>query len=286
MTRFVYLVDTHVGAAPMEFQMQQGYPERLPELLDALSEWMVIRGDVDFVLHGGDLVDRASDANIARAAELFRLDVPMYLCLGNHDVTRPDSVDAWRDAAPEFFPDGSPSYAIETGDCVVHVLPNQWQQTPYSWQDKQDPHFLGEQVAQLATGIATRPDATHLLATHSPVFGLPPEQTGKANPFHAPPQSFTTQVVDLMKQFPQVRCVLGAHNHMNMHVEEGGVDYVTVSAFVETPFEFKLFEVDGDSIAMSTVNLADRLDWRGEYNQDRAFVQGRPVDRGFARKVK
>ena len=78
-----------------------------------------------------------------------------------------------------------------------------------------------------------------------------------------------------------VTCVLGAHSHVNMKREINGVNYITVSSFVETPFEFKLFEVTSDSVSMKTHNLLDRIDFRADYNWDNTFVQGRACDRSF-----
>ena len=48
---------------------------------------MDAHGPVDFVLHGGDMIDSTREEHIDRAAEMFRLSVPVYLCLGNHDLT-------------------------------------------------------------------------------------------------------------------------------------------------------------------------------------------------------
>ena len=36
MTRFLYIADTHLGAAPMGYRQQPGYPERLGEIVRAL----------------------------------------------------------------------------------------------------------------------------------------------------------------------------------------------------------------------------------------------------------
>ena len=80
-------------------------------------------------------------------------------------------------------------------------------------------------------------------------------------------------------------CVLGAHNHLNMCVEQDSVDYVTASSLVEAPFEFKLFELTPTEMTMSTISLADSLDVDVKYDSDKAFVQGRPVDREFSRDL-
>lgn len=87
MTRLLFISDTHLGAGPMGDQQQKGYPEMLSAILSALQETLRTEGRIDFVLHGGDMIDSTTDANLAGAMVTFELSVPVYLCLGNHDVT-------------------------------------------------------------------------------------------------------------------------------------------------------------------------------------------------------
>lgn len=283
MTRFVYMADTHWGTHEMGYQMQRGCPTELPRILDALEKWMADGDGVDFVLHGGDMVDRGDDGIIAEAPELFDLSVPVYLCLGNHDLTEAASADRWAQLASGFFGQGGVDYAIETEDCVVHVAPNQWGPSPYHWQEEQEPHFLEHQLERLGKRLEARADSVHIIATHSPVRGVPEAQTGYSEPFHAPPSRFTSQVADLCGRYEQIRCVLGAHSHVNMSVETDGVHYVTASSLVEAPFEFKLFEIGEDGMAMTTVSLLNRVGFDVVYDFDRTFVQGRERDRAFWR---
>jgi len=80
--------------------------------------------------------------------------------------------------------------------------------------------------------------------------------------------------------------VLGAHSHVNMSVETDGVQYVTASSLVESPFEFKLFEVGEGGLAMTTVSLFGRMGFDAVYDFDRTFVQGRERDRAFSRDAR
>ncbi len=79
--------------------------------------------------------------------------------------------------------------------------------------------------------------------------------------------------------------VLGAHNHFNMNIDSDGINYVTVSAFTETPFEFKLFETGGRALSMKTVSLASELNFKADYSFNTTFVQGRPCDRSFEKII-
>ncbi|MEC9379750.1 MAG: hypothetical protein VX528_12340, partial [Candidatus Latescibacterota bacterium] len=147
----------------------------------------------------------------------------------------------------------------------------------------QDPHFLDSQMKVLDARLAARPDATHLISTHSPVFAIETGQTGLEGPFHSPAASFA-EVVTAVAERHGVTCVLGAHSHANMNKEHTGVNYVTVSSFVETPFEFKLFEVDAHSLSMETHNLQDRVEFAADYDWNSTFVQGRACDRSLQKE--
>ena len=281
MTKFIYLADTHFGADPMGYQQQKGYVERLPELLDLLDAWIQEEGGGDFVLHGGDLVDKATDCNIRGAGELFRLSVPVYVCLGNHDLTDANALGVWLPEAPALLAGGDPNYTITCDGCVVHVVPNQWCSTPYLWDAEQTPQFLDTQLEELEADLAQEPGAIHILATHSPTLGVPCDQTGLEQPYHRPSEDFARVVLRMAEKHPQLRVVLGAHNHLNMHLERDGAHFVTASSFTEVPFEFKVFEVDPPQIRMSTISLTGRTSFRAEYDYDKTFVQGRLKDRSF-----
>ena len=281
MTRFVYIADTHLGADPVGYCQQPAYPEKLDALVRLLDAWIRERGDIDFLLHGGDMVDAATAANITAARRLFDLSMPTFLCLGNHDLTAADALDLWMRLATDFFPGQEPDYAIVRKDCVVHVTPNHWEDAPYRWLETQDPHFAPGQLDAVERTAAERPDAVHVFATHCAVIGAPPEQTGLDEPWHAPSESFANSVFGLARRIPRLCCALSGHTHVNTHVKERSVHFVTASAFCETPFDFKLIEVGLDAVRMSTHNLAARVDFRAEYDYDKTFVQGRATDRAF-----
>jgi len=283
MTKFLYIADTHLAANPMGYQQQTGYPERLSDILSALREYLSANHDIDFILHGGDMIDTTTEDNIIAAANAFHFEVPVYLCLGNHDLTTPDSVAQWSTLAPEFFANGTPDYTIISEDCVIHVVPNHWGDEPYYWKSAQKPHFSSAQMERLSHDLSMKANLPHILLTHSPVYGLPVTQTGFSEPYHYPGDSFATDVNALATAHDNMECVLGAHNHMNMHVSHDGVDFVTISALVETPFEFKLFEVGAQQIEMSTISLQPALAFDAEYDTTRSYVQGRAIDRSFSR---
>ena len=281
MTRFIYLADTHLGASPLGYYQQTPYPEKFEDILATLDTWIQQTGDIDFVIHGGDMVDFMSEDQVRLAADLFQLSIPVYLCLGNHDLTAEDSLSQWLTVAPEFFPSGRPEYLIETPDGAIYVLPNHWCETPYYWGNVQDPQFSHDQQTGFEENMSVSSRNLRVFVTHSPVFGLPPGQTTLPEPLHEPDVSFSCAVRSVIAPYSGVRCVLGAHNHMNMHIEKTGIHYVTVSALVESPFEFKLFEMQPDQLSMTTISLREHIPFIAGYDREKMFVQGRTADRSF-----
>lgn len=283
MSSFIYVTDSHVGADPVGYHQQTAYIERIPEIIDALGRWLREHRDVDFVLHGGDLVDFTSSANIEVATKLFkRLPVPTYLCLGNHDLTEKDAIKTWMECGACFFPEGTPCRTIAEEKYAVHIIPSHWCDSPYFWDRKcQNAHFTNDQLKELELNLANNAGKIQILLTHNPVFGLPTEQTGLNKPHHAPEEPFTETITNIVQRHPSLKVVLGAHNHMNMNVAHAGVNYVTASSLRESPFDFKYFQIDDRGISMNTISLIGDVAFTAKYDFEKTFVQGRECDRRF-----
>lgn len=279
MTRFIYLCDSHLAATAPAYTQQPAYFDRQAELLHLLDQWIRRDGGIDFVLHGGDMIHATHLNTLQQAAELFQLSVPVYLCLGNHDLTEPQAHHWWLEHAPAFFPHGTVDYTWVTEDCALHVFPNQWGELPYYWGERQDAAFLPEQQHQLARALTEHPDRLHILSTHAPSRGLPPAQTGFDTPYHGAPLSFEAEINACTNRCHDLRLVLSAHSHLTMHRHEAGTHYVSCSSFVEAPFEFKLIEVEANQLSMATHSLAHQVSFRWRYDFSKTYVQGRPVDR-------
>jgi hypothetical protein len=285
MTRFVYMADTHIGAVPTGSLQQKPYHHKLPEIVAAFDRWIREDGHIDFVLHGGDMSDAPDKDRICLARELFKLSVPVHLCLGNHDMLSSDALSLWMNNAPKFFESGGPNYTLDCADCVIHVIPTQWCDIPYFWKDDMNPYFLPEQLKFLETGLKKSPGLPHILVTHGQVLGLPREQSGFDAPHHPPRESFTKAILGMAERHPHFCCVLSAHTHCNMHVHVGRFHCVTVSALPESPFEFKLIEAGQGILRMKTVSLMPNVSFKAEYDFGRTFVQGREKDRGFEENI-
>lgn len=285
MSGFVYIADSHVGADPIGYYQQVSYTEKVEKVVKGLSDWLHEGHGIDFVLHGGDMIDKTTEDNIEAAVELFAdLPVPVYLCLGNHDLTREGSLKFWLDYGDCFFINNRPCYCIDgQRDYVVHVLPSHWcEQLPYFWDlINQKVHYDEEALQELERNLLEHSDKVQFLVTHNPTHGLPVEQTGFTEPYHDPGAEFRAEIMGIVKRHPTLKVVMGAHNHMNLCAQQEGVHFVTVSAFTEVPFEFKHFRIEQGIVGMQTLNVSERIDFKFDYDFNKTYVQGRPVDRKF-----
>ncbi len=282
MTKFIFISDTHIGGAGhMAYTQQKSYVDRIKTILLCLDNWIKKEGDVDFILHGGDMInDTATDINFAR--KLFDLSVPVYLCLGNHDLTVENGFELWLKKAPEFFLDKSPNFTIHSDNTLIHVIPNQWEiDKPYFWERSLNPFYLPNQFDTMHQKLIEYPDSIHFLSTHTSIVGIPSSQTGLHFPFFESGQLLTNQFMELLGKSPQIRGIFHGHTHINAHIEKNNVHFISVSAFPESPFEFKVIEVTSSFISMKTYNLIDKVDFKAVYNFNKTFVQGRSIDRGF-----
>lgn len=278
MTRFIFMTDTHLGSGPDAFCQQPPYPERIKELLAEIRTRIPQMG-VDFILHGGDLVHRCTREIVREAVETFRFPVPFYLSLGNHDLNHDEALRIWLEEAPGFFAEPSPQYSFRSGACVVHVIPNHWEPgRPYYWSRSQQPFFTDDQLERLEADIIKYPGLVHILSIHNPIFGVFPEQTGLPSVIHDVPSAFRDTVLALMRAYPDIKCVLSGHNHLNTLVRTKEGIFASASSFVETPFEYKLVEITENYIFLKTHNVSP-LPFEARYDGRRAYAQGRERDR-------
>lgn len=291
MTKFIFLSDSHVSmpGGHMAYTQQKSYVHKIKDILLCLDDWIKGEGDIDFVLHGGDMInDTNTDISLAR--DLFNLSVPVYLCLGNHDLTVENGFELfWLKEAPEFFLDSSPNFTIHSGNTLVHVIPNQWEtDKPYFWKSSLIPHYLPDQMKELAQKLEKYPNSIHFLTTHTSILGIPTDQTGLHFPYFESGQEFTQKIMGFIKKYPQIRGVFHGHTHLNALVKHKDVNtrFISASAFSESPFEFKVIEVTPSFITMKTYSLMDKVDFKVEYNFNKTFVQGRSIDRSFVDDLK
>ncbi len=286
MTKFIYLTDTHLGGAANTYKQQVPYRDKLSDLLILLNQYIKKQSGIDFIINGGDVIDRFEPSLIEKAKQIFKLSKPVYFCLGNHDLTSVDSNDSWLSLANEFFKNNSLHFEIITEDCVIHVLPNHWCEDEYFWEKEQKPYFSKKQLEQLTAQLDKNNNLPHIICTHVNIAGISEEQTGFTEEYHAPNEKFSKEFTKLLKSYPQINCVICAHNHINSINWIEGVPIVSMSSFTESPFEFKVFEINNGVLTINTLNLFSDISSKIDYDFNKTFVQGRNKDRNITLKLR
>ncbi|MUV36989.1 3',5'-cyclic-AMP phosphodiesterase [Lentibacillus sp. JNUCC-1] len=281
MTKFIYFTDTHIGANPVGFCQQPAYPQSINNLVTYLKN-VVVSEQIDFVVHGGDLVQTCKKDLIQEAVKLMNFSVPVYLCLGNHDLDHKNAVNTWMENAPNLFCENKPAYSVIDKTSALHIIPNHWIDNHlYYWENKQNPYFTQAQIHYLEKKFQAHPDKKHILITHSPVFGMSKKQSGLDHVIHEPPLSFQDTILQTSLQYPELKLVLSGHNHLNTLKQRNGTLFVSGSSFIETPFEYKIIEVTERCINLRTHSIGQTalLDFVPSYNYEATYVQGREQDR-------
>lgn len=215
---FLYLSDTAWGSQRAS---------TLPDLLAALARWLREHIDIDFVLHGGNLLDRPEPELQRQAASLFQLPVPCYLCPGPHDLGPHDPEGTWHAAAPQLFPHDQPLYwTLELDGVLLQTV-------------APEPDALAPLYAQ-------RDQLPRLVCTHQAVLGAV--------------SAAGSTVADRLLQNRSIRGVLASHNRYRSHVERRDVPFLAAGSFLEPPHPFYLLSISADQpLQVTAVELGPVL---------------------------
>lgn len=287
-TRFLYITDTHWGAVPDKgWSVQPRDPAKFDRVHEALKQWLSRQDPpVDFVLHGGDVVDDGSTAQIVHAtgklAELEATGPRVLLCLGNHDLEKPESMAHWRLHHNGMLPDDSGSYVVTFDALHLYVLTHHWNtiDPPHYWHREagQTP-LLDDEQRETFERFASSADRPVVVAVHAPAQSVPPSQSGLAVDMHVPDAAWRAYLLGVIDRFPAIRLVLTAHAHVHTLRQEKQCVVAGTSALFETPFEAKLITVNDHTFEMQTLCLGEMFGIQGQYRQDKAFAQGKAQQR-------
>jgi len=254
-TRFAVVTDLHLGST-REGSWHNRFLTDHPEETAAAAVDAINADAPDFTLILGDLTDTASDAELQLAREtLDQLTMPWIVCRGNHDVT------AEGDRAPfdRVFGDRAPVGLVPSGvlplpdSVAVAALDAEWGQDDGRWWV----NVFAEQVDAIHTGLAAaRPDLL-IVACHFP-FVRQSEYIRTAAPSgkNAGTLTYGERTISALAGEGYRTLFLTGHQHFH-HIVESGSDesawlHVTTASLVEFPAEYRLIEVDGGTLSITT----------------------------------
>jgi len=281
--RFVYLTDTHLGCQSSGYQLQTRYPGQEDQLFTRLADWLKEQ-EVTFVVHGGDLTDHGSREEIDHAGELCeRLGVPVYLCLGNHDLAQVDSIGMWRTAKGGLLPDGRECFAVEAGPARLVIVGHHWHpHVDFHWQDNepQAPRIDHQQEYLLDTLLETSRPV--IAVTHAPLNAVTAEQCGGDEPFHPPHAPYLATWRRLAERHPNLLLALCGHNHAHSQHDHGPFVSCTTAAFGEAPAQLRLVTLTSQKIEVRTLALASVFGLREDLQAERTWCIGPSMDHSFS----
>jgi len=259
--RFVYLTDTHIGCDTTGYRLQPRYLGQDVALFEGLAKWLK-NHDVAFVVHGGDMTDHGRPREIERAGELCALlDVPVYLCLGNHDLAQRDSMRDWREVGGAFVPEGRDCFAVDAGPVRLVVVDHHWHSDcDHHWHVDQPQHpRLDARQQQMVRALIGEDSRPVIAVTHAPLNGVPAKQRCIDELFHPPHTPYLTTWQRIGADHANLRLALCGHNHAHSTHDHGPFVSCTTGAFGEMPAQLRLITVTPEAIEIATIGLAQTL---------------------------
>ncbi len=284
-TVFFFLTDSHVGGTRAGFQQQPRHSQLREAIFDGVGRAARAQG-AELVIHGGDLTDNGTPAEIAEAHRLLdRTGAPVAFCLGNHDLMPPEAMDQWKAGTPEAHRMADALIPLAGADVVL--LNTAWragERWGWYWDARQPVEGLLEsQLQWLDRTLEQSPDRPAVVVTHAPLDALPPALTGAPEPMHPVQGGYAEALNRVLDRHPRVKLVLAGHNHVTSAARHGGRVHLSTSAITEPPFEFRLIRLSPNGLRIETV-AAIGMTPEVEYLKEKAWVNGRASDRAIELK--
>ena len=245
---FAYISDTHVYGKRerldwMNRKMGDAAGDELRRTLDALAA-----ESIAFVLHGGDMTETAIRSEFDEVSRIFRgQPLPVYACLGNHDVYLESSRGDALELLGAHFPGGTLDYAF-TQPPVRFVVMDVAIEQPELLAAKQE--WLRRTLA------ADRQTPTIFVWHYAPYNRAGVSSCGFRVPDWSPLGK--RALLETLQAAPNVFATLNGHDHWDEVNRLGGITHVQNAAFVEWPNTYRLLRVFPDRIEWEVRQVANR----------------------------
>lgn len=244
---FAQITDTHLHDAAWirqqkEAGVKNGYrnTQTTPEKFRSAVQWLDRRGDVDFIVFTGDVVEleATEDASARRwgafTNKMEGIKTPWVITAGNHDFR-----------LERFMPADQ-----SKGGGDFHF---DWKGVQFLGFPTFNPHPMASWFFQMITKptmekmaffLSTHKEAPTVLLCHAPLM----DEKGNREGWQCPGNA--SQMMEVMKRCGNIVAVLCGHDHVGFWREEDGILYSTAPGFCEAyngaNYSFVLWHVYAD----------------------------------------
>ena len=262
---FALFADTHLGEGRQEWVNVKMDEPAIAELGQSLKR---LHGEgAAFALIAGDMTDGGRPAQVEALARAVRDGgLPVYGCIGNHEVFSAGSRTNLAARLPDLFPGGSTQYVLDRAPLRFVVLDGSW------WRDRGGNALEAydrakavrvvaktEEVGWLKKTLAVDTRTPTLVMWHYPFYSSRGEtscgyQLGK-------PMIWSPEVMSILEAATNVVATLNGHMHYNAVDAYRGVVCLQNAAFAEWPNLYRVLRV-----------YSDRVEWEVRQVHNRGFV--------------
>ncbi|MEN6495683.1 MAG: metallophosphoesterase [Thermoguttaceae bacterium] len=263
--QFALFGDTHVGAGRSVWMNTMLYGPVQDELAATLAA--LKREGSSFAVIAGDMTNSGTRVQFeALGAVCRRGGLPVYGCIGNHDAFLATSRGDALSLCSELFPGGKTDYVVNRPPLRLIILDgSHWKSKDGKFMDHYDAENCGgiglqpEQLQWLKQELARDTKTPTLVTWHFPMHhGSGPTSAG----YELPPLTKGDEVLDALRQSPNVVAVLCGHTHWNDNNVKDGIAHIVNPALIEWPNAYRVFRV-----------YPDRLEWELRQVSNRGFVR-------------
>ncbi len=306
--RFLVLTDTHFLAPGHRAEGRTWWnrvlESRCSEISDALVR-AVKDLSPDFVIHCGDFTGHCDLVNYEFGVDVMdRMGCPWYAVPGNHDTWWPGVRAAL--AARYDLPGEDCFYARDLAGLrfifldVTYWTSNEGQTTLYLSKELYDQGEISgmgpsqDELAWFEQELA-RADRPVILISHAPLAyrpGYPIPTLPYGMPAPRPQTSIAALMGDIllretmrgiMRRGRKVKAVFAGHWHICDTIREDGIAFCQTGALREYPFEFRLVDVSGGELTVTTVGSGGGFDCESYVEAwGNRWVAGADGDRSFS----
>jgi|GEM_PF-119356 len=262
---FAVFADTHLGKGRQNWVNVKMDEPAIAELGNSFKR--LRKEGVAFAFIAGDMTDFGTRPQIESLARTIKESgLPVYGCIGNHEVFTAGSRTNLTTLIPGLFPSGKTQYVLDRPPLRFIVLDGSW------WRDR-DGNALEAYDKSKAVRIVPKPEEIDWLRQTLAADIRTPTLVMWHYPFYSKrgvtscgyqlgdPVIWNPDVMALLQAAPNVAATLNGHIHYNAMNTYHGIVCLENAAFVEWPNLYRVARV-----------YSDRIEWEVRQVHNRGFV--------------